>query len=136
MKCFIHINEEAISVCKKCGKAMCVNCSAYSGHSGICPECRREEYIAESARLNAELNRNKSSFIISIVLAVIFAVVAIVLAIKLGAFFAVLLVGTVVFAVRILIILKRRKPLTERLSYLTGEINKLGLALRRGTANI
>lgn len=47
MKCFIHTNKEAIAACRKCGKGMCEECSSYSGHSGICPECRKEELIQE-----------------------------------------------------------------------------------------
>ncbi len=47
MKCFIHASKEAVAVCRKCGKAMCDDCSSYSGHSGICPECRKKEFEAE-----------------------------------------------------------------------------------------
>lgn len=49
MRCFIHTDVEAIAACRKCGKGMCSNCSAYSGHTGICPECRRNEFILEAA---------------------------------------------------------------------------------------
>lgn len=59
MRCFIHNESEAIATCKKCGKAMCAKCSAYSGHSGICPECRKDEFIAERSRLNAKIAENK-----------------------------------------------------------------------------
>lgn len=55
MKCFVHINEEAVAACRKCGKGMCADCSAYSGHNGICPECRKKEFEAEVATL---LHRN------------------------------------------------------------------------------
>ena len=47
MKCFMHNDVEAIATCRKCGKAMCASCSAYSGHSGICPQCRRQEFAQE-----------------------------------------------------------------------------------------
>lgn len=47
MRCFIHTNVEAIAACRRCGKGMCENCSAYSGHTGVCPECRRNDFIAE-----------------------------------------------------------------------------------------
>ena len=50
MRCFIHTDVEAIAACRKCGKGMCSNCSAYSGHTGICPECRRNEFILEAAQ--------------------------------------------------------------------------------------
>lgn len=52
MRCFIHNEAEAVATCKRCGKAMCAKCSAYSGHSGICPECRKDDFIAERSRLN------------------------------------------------------------------------------------
>ena len=51
MKCFIHGAKEAVAACKKCGKGMCSNCSAYSGHTGICPECRKEGFLIEIIRL-------------------------------------------------------------------------------------
>ncbi len=47
MKCFIHKNKDAIAVCKHCGKAMCDDCSSYSEHSGICPECRLNGFKEE-----------------------------------------------------------------------------------------
>ncbi len=50
MKCFVHANVEAMGVCKTCGKGMCAECSAYSGHTGICPECRLEEFKKELPR--------------------------------------------------------------------------------------
>ena len=52
MKCFVNINEEAIAACRHCGKGMCANCSAYSGHSGICPECRKKEFEKEVSNLS------------------------------------------------------------------------------------
>lgn len=101
MKCFIHLNDEAISVCKKCGKAMCMNCSAYSDHSGICPECRREEFIVESNNLNRLLNSNKNSIIINIVFAVLLAVVSIVLAVSVAVFTLALIIVPVILAIRV-----------------------------------
>ena len=61
MNCFIHPAKEASSVCKKCGKAMCINCSAYSNHSGICPACKKEEYEIEQSILINSLKQNKKS---------------------------------------------------------------------------
>ncbi len=54
MRCFIHTNIEAIAACRRCGKGMCENCSAYSGHTGICPECRREDFIKEVAQIKTQ----------------------------------------------------------------------------------
>ena len=81
MKCFIHINDEAVAVCKQCGKAMCGNCSAYTNHSGICPECRRTEFIQECNILSLKLKKNKASIAASIAVAAVFAVSAVVLAV-------------------------------------------------------
>ena len=55
MRCFIHNEAEAVATCKRCGKAMCAKCSAYSGHSGVCPECRRLDFIQEVKRNNASI---------------------------------------------------------------------------------
>ena len=51
MKCFIHGAKEAVAACKQCGKGMCSNCSAYSGHTGICPQCRKEAFLTEIIQL-------------------------------------------------------------------------------------
>lgn len=55
MKCFIHNEVEAVAACRKCGKGMCQDCSAYSGHTGICPECRRQEFILEATQKKARI---------------------------------------------------------------------------------
>lgn len=136
MKCFIHLNDEAISVCKKCGKAMCMNCSAYSNHSGICPECRRDEFIKERNELNSALSINKSSVTKCIAAAVVISVLAIVLAIIVSPILLLGLALNLIFVFKILSLLKRRKPIEDRIAFLTGEINKLGVALQRGTALI
>lgn len=71
MKCFIHKEEEAVAVCKKCGKAMCAACSSYSGHSGVCPECRRKEFEREVSRLETENKELKWSIIGSAILTIV-----------------------------------------------------------------
>lgn len=136
MKCFIHLNDEAISVCKICGKAMCMNCSAYSNHTGICPECRRTEFINERNNLNIELSRNKKSVIKCVILAIVISVLAVVLAIAISPITLIGLALNLVFVFRILLLLKRRRPIEDRIAYLTGEIDKLGVALQRGAAII
>lgn len=125
--------DDAIAVCKKCGKAMCGNCSAYSGHSGICPECRRSEFIVELQGKLSELKQNKKSTYITIALAVL----AIVFAILIMAF-AQVYVGLIIFLItliavniRVFILYKRRKPITDRINFLKTEIGKLTLALQR-----
>ena len=67
MRCFIHTNIEAIAACRQCGKGMCENCSAYSGHTGICPECRRNEFIAEVNTKQARVEELDSKIIWNIV---------------------------------------------------------------------
>ena len=136
MRCFIHLDVEAISVCKKCGKAMCVECSAYSNHSGICPECRREEFIAERARQTSELASIKSSMIKFGAGAIAIAILAIVLAIVVHFAMLVVLVGSLIFGIKVLLLSNKRKPIQDRIAFLTGEIDKLGLALNKGRGRI
>ena len=54
MKCFIHGAKEAVAACRKCGKGMCSDCSAYTGHSGVCPSCMLVEYQHELSQNEAE----------------------------------------------------------------------------------
>ena len=136
MKCFIHISQEAISVCKRCGKAMCADCSAYSGHSGICPECRRDEFIKERASLNKRLSENMRSIVLSCIIIVLSIALAIWLTISVHKLFAVIFIATIVFAIRVLILFIRRKPMIGRVNFLTGEIDKLTLSLSKGTGII
>lgn len=133
MKCFIHIKQDAISVCKKCGKAMCADCSAYSGHSGICPECRREEFERESAALRQQIAKNKSLVVSSIAIAVIVAVLAVLASIFINVSSLVLLVVSAVLGLRAVILINRCKPLNERLEFLCGEITKLNGAMQKGS---
>ena len=44
MKCFFHKDEDARCICKKCGKGMCIPCSASGQHSGLCPACMLSVY--------------------------------------------------------------------------------------------
>ena len=114
MRCFIHMNVEAISVCKKCGKAMCAECSAYSGHSGICPECRCLEFIAERNRLTEENKELKKEKCWNVFWAVVTAITVI------G-----LLINIYRFNSNNKKILKNQ----ERIEVLTKEINRLNTAM-------
>lgn len=71
MRCFIHNEAEAIATCKRCGKAMCAQCSAYSNHSGVCPECRRDDFIDEVKRNENQIKEYKRDRILNIVWAVL-----------------------------------------------------------------
>ena len=55
MKCFIHNEIEAIGVCKKCGKAMCDNCSSFNEHRGICPACSRRSIAQQVKEYNKKI---------------------------------------------------------------------------------
>lgn len=65
MKCFIHGDREARAICLICGKAMCIDCSAYTGHSGKCPSC----YLGE-------FRKQKNGKLTLITFMVIFAIAA------------------------------------------------------------
>ena len=59
MRCFFHEAKEAIAACRKCGKGMCVDCSSYDNHSGICPNCKKEDFkkeISEHIKDNSSQN--------------------------------------------------------------------------------
>ena len=71
MRCFIHNEAEAIATCKRCGKAMCAQCSAYSNHSGVCPECRRDDFIDEVKHNENQIKEYKRDRILNIVWAVL-----------------------------------------------------------------
>ena len=120
MKCFIHADREATAVCKKCGKAMCADCSAYSGHTGICPACRREEFVNERNSLEQEAKGYS-------------------LALVGWGLFTVLLVWILIglYGVyRIYRKVKRQNWIRERVAYLNGEIAKIDRALAAGRAAI
>ena len=114
MKCFIHINQEAVAACRSCGKGMCSNCSSYSNHSGVCPECRKNEFIQErNNRLN-QVGSLKWEIFKSAFCTVLFAIT---------------IIGGVIFAWKWH---KSKLALEEnekRIAYLTGEIAKLDKAI-------
>ncbi len=133
MNCFIHPAKEASSVCKKCGKAMCINCSAYSNHSGICPACKKEEYEIEQSILINSLKQNKKSTIIRYILIAITAIISIIIMTTINIVIgAVLLVLPIIFGIKVLLLIKKRKPMIERIEFLTTEIFKLSKALSQG----
>ena len=121
MKCFIHSAKEAVAACKQCGKGMCSNCSAYSGHTGICPQCRKVEFEAERARLTGEEKDLRWAIFGWSVFTVVLAVTII------GLFFG---------GYKIISSVIGRKKANERINYLTREIAKLNNALRSGNAVI
>ena len=149
MNCFIHMNTPAISVCKKCGKAMCADCSAYSNHTGICPECRRGEFIKErdncsleAGRLSQRIESLNGSKVGKIALTVLIA------AIGIATFFfltwyvglCIIAVAGIYCAVKLFGISKEVETCQQnlnaknaRINALTKEIDRLGEALNKGS---
>ena len=114
MKCFIHIDQEAIAVCKKCGKAMCAECSAYSAHSGICPECRRESFMEEREVCKMNSRDYKKGMIWNIVVCVLLCWT---------------IIAIPVCLIKFLINKNKKAKEDARIAVLTAEIDKLTLAL-------
>ncbi|MBE5740577.1 MAG: hypothetical protein E7349_06995 [Clostridiales bacterium] len=121
MKCFIHSNEEAVAACKKCGKGMCANCSAYSDHSGICPECRREDFIREREDCEMQARDYKKGMVWNIVWCVLLCWTVIAIPWNLISFF---------------MRKSKRAKVLSRINFLTEEITKLTKALNTGSAII
>lgn len=137
MHCFIHYDKEAVATCKKCGKAMCENCSAYSGHSGICPVCRRDEFVAEKNGLTVSLNKKKKWFNGYICLAVLDVVLFVLMIASVGdPVTSIILLPLLVYALLIFKNVRSRAPMKKRLQYLEGEIDKLNRATQIGAAEI
>ena len=117
MKCFIHFGEEAVAACRNCGKGMCTNCSAYSNHSGICPECRKKEFEQKVSALR----QNKKDRIWTIVKWSFLAVFVITIPVS------AIIITVQAFGIK--------KDNAEISSYMT-EIEKLSNAMNRGNASI
>ena len=114
MKCFVHGAREAVAACRFCGKGMCSSCSAYSNHTGKCPECRKKDFEKEVVNLVGE----KKGLLWGIVgWSFLTAVLVFTL------------VGWIFGVIAIINRVKKRKQITERIEFLTGEIEKLNQAL-------
>ena len=110
MKCFIHTAKEAVAACKTCGKGMCANCSAYSGHTGICPECREEGFLRELVTLKAK-DKSLGGAIVG------WSVFTVVLGIT--------VIGLIFGVYKIIASVVQRKTGRKRIEYLEKEIRKL-----------
>lgn len=115
---------------------MCVNCSAYSGHTGICPECRKEGFILERSRRYKNLRKIKDTIILHSIGIAVTVILAVCFAVLFDPLALCLLLVTAICGVRIALLLKRRKPINDRILFLTGEINKLEAAMHKGVARI
>lgn len=117
MKCFIHFDKEAVAACRNCGKGMCANCSAFSGHRGICPECRKEELEKEVSKLISD-KKEQQMYIVN------------------WAILALLVITIPVSAIAIAIKAKKIKEIDEAINSSYKTINRLNQALKRGSASI
>ena len=110
MKCFCHSSVEAVAACRNCGKGMCSNCSAYSGHSGICPACRKVEFEREVSSKRAQIKECTSSIVWAVILGILlcWTVVA-------------LLIAGIYIAVKA----SQKSKLEDRVSSLLVEIDKI-----------
>ena len=116
MKCFIHMDKDAVAVCTTCGKAMCPECSAYSNHSGICPECRKVELEEERTSLEAERIGLKEEIFWCVVRAILL--------------FWLLLIPVLINVTKILDCKDEINEIDDRVAILTREIDKLNTALQ------
>ncbi|MBQ8291342.1 MAG: hypothetical protein IJX88_02370 [Clostridia bacterium] len=121
MKCFIHSGREAVATCRFCGKAMCSDCSAYTGHTGECPVCKKQEY-------EVELQSNKSR--LKLLPWSIFG------AIFWGLLLCWTVIGLIVGIVKVIKCVREHKRLVNRNQYLSEEIAKLNRALSQGGLGI
>lgn len=136
MNCFIHPHKAAVATCKRCGKAMCENCSAYSGHSGICPECRNDEYKRERAALIDERKSKIRWIVFEAVICALIVVLTFAMVAEEGAMVLIVLALALIPVPFIVRNAKRLKAIKERLTFVEGEIAKLDAALARGVAEI
>ena len=136
MNCFIHPNKNAVATCKRCGKAMCENCSAYSRHSGICPECRNAEYKQERARLIAERKSRRRWTVFESVLIALIAIFTAAMIAEIGVEALVVMILALIPVPFIIRNALKLKAIRERLMFVEGEITKLDNALGRGIAEI
>ncbi len=137
MKCFIHTETEAIAACRKCGKGMCEDCSSYSGHSGICPECRREDFIkecnqkySEIAELTRKIKWNIFWMVVLAILFVFFTVMAFISGFEILIFSAIILIIFLAKLASLSTKKRNRATLLARADKLSAEIKRLGIALK------
>ena len=116
MKCFVHIDNEAVAACRQCGKGMCADCSAYSGHTGICPECRLKDFKQEVAQKRAAYNEEHKEQIWDVVKAVLLCWLIIPIFMGLYRFFK---------------HKNAKEALQARIDQLSGEIKKLENVLQK-----
>ena len=138
MKCFMHRQKDAIGVCKTCGKAMCSDCSSYSGHSSICPVCLKNQMEKELNLRTIARSSLRSKMITCFVFAVIILIVSVIIAIS-AKFPVILIIAAVIDVILIIAGLKKLpviKNIESRIKYLQGEIYKINSSLLQGSGQI
>jgi len=119
MRCFVHLNKEAIAACRTCGKGMCADCSAYSGHSGVCPQCRKAEFEKEVRSLHQQNRELSGEIFWSVLLAILLCWTVI---------------GLIWNIVAVIIKANKKSSNTTRISNLEQEIARLDkILVNRGT---
>lgn len=58
MKCYTHINKEAVGVCKACSKGICTDCSSDTGNGLACKNSCEQEVM----EVNEVVERNKQIY--------------------------------------------------------------------------
>ena len=129
MKCFIHGAKEAVAACRTCGKGMCSNCSGYSGHTGVCPECRKKEFEQKVSSLSAEKRRYIWKIVGSSLLALFLLIAGI-------ALLPIIMAVAVVPAIFIIVNAVRMANVNDEINRLIVEINKLAAARKQGAGGI
>ncbi len=113
---------------------MCADCSAYSNHSGICPQCRLEEYKKELPEVNSELARTIWTWVGKGAIVLAGWIISIIVAF--ADYATIGLIATAVGVVWSLIKIPNFKKMKERKAYLEQEIAKISESLTKGTAII
>lgn len=132
----MHPDVEAIATCKKCGKAMCANCSAYSNHSGICPQCKMEEYQSELNNINEYRKSTIWGWIGKSIGFVALWAISIWLMAEIEFVWALGVIGTVVFGIWSAVKIPKFIKSSQRKTFLTEEIAKISKSLSKGDAII
>lgn len=58
MKCYSHLNKEAVGVCKACSKGVCIDCSSDMGNGLACKGSCEQEVM----EVNEVVERNKQIY--------------------------------------------------------------------------
>ena len=85
MKCFNHIDRDAVGQCTACGKGLCKEC--FTKNNGVCDDCIRAEKKADFEDLALDLYGDFKEYRKSIKKAIIWSIVFGVIFVGVAAFF-------------------------------------------------